>query len=499
MKILTAAPDKALKGAVAVIFLFKEDMKKSPPRFKDELASVFKERLFKGAPSETLFLPTAPAAPHLLLSGLGPEKDFSFEAARKAAGAAIKALSRYSLKNGSFFMDELEGRAARLDGGIKGLARAAAEGAVMASFQCLDFKHDKKKTEQKHKMEAAALLFSSKGLKEAALGAAEGAVLGAAVNEAKRLASLPGNFITPAKLAEEAQKLTRGNRIKTEVWGKARIQKEKMGGLWGVAKGSAEEPRFIIMSYKGAPGPPVVFAGKGVTFDSGGISIKPSPKMDEMKFDMCGAAAVIAAMRAIEKLKLKVHAAGLVAAAENMPDGAALKPGDIIKARNGKTMEILNTDAEGRLLLADALSYASEMKPQAIFDAATLTGAILSALSNIFTGFFTKSQKLRERIESAGLRSGERLWPLPLVQEHLKDMKSQFADIANCSSVRGGGSSTAAAFLEFFVDKKIPYAHFDIAGTAWNVDNRLAYCAPKSASGVIVRTFVEIARSYEAK
>ena len=180
-----------------------------------------------------------------------------------------------------------------------------------------------------------------------------------------------------------------------------------------------------------------------------------------------------------------------------MPGAGANKPGDILKARNGKTMEVLNTDAEGRLILADALSYASEKKPQAIFDAATLTGAMVYALGNIFTGFFTKNDSLAEKVQRAGEKTGERLWRMPLVEEHSFDIKSASSDVANISSNRGAGSSTAAAFLEHFVEKSIPWVHFDIAGTAYNVHNRLDYCSPKEASGVMIRTFVEIARSYE--
>ena len=216
-----------------------------------------------------------------------------------------------------------------------------------------------------------------------------------------------------------------------------------------------------------------------------------------MKFDMCGSAAVIGTLLAIEKLKLKVNVLGLVASSENMPGQGANKPGDILKARNGKTMEVLNTDAEGRLILADALSYASEKKPQAIFDAATLTGAMVMALGNIFTGFFTKNEKLVQRVTKAAQVSGERVWRMPLTKEHTKDMESPIADVANISSHRGAGSSTAAAFLEHFVDSSIPWVHFDIAGTAYNVNNRLEYCSHKMASGVMVRTFVELARSFQ--
>ena len=257
-----------------------------------------------------------------------------------------------------------------------------------------------------------------------------------------------------------------------------------MGGVLGVSAGSNQEPRVIIMKYQptGAKGKPICFVGKGLTFDSGGISLKPAKNMDEMKFDMCGGTAVIGALLAIARLKLNVPVLGLVGASENMPGEGATKPGDILTARNGKTMEVLNTDAEGRLVLADILSYASEQKPEWIIDAATLTGAVVVALSNIYTGLFTRHPSLRDQIQKAGENSGEKIWAMPLDDFHVKDIQSTIGDVANISSVSGGGSSTAAAFLEHFVDKHIPWAHLDIAGTAWNVSNRLAYCRPKSAS-----------------
>ena len=271
-----------------------------------------------------------------------------------------------------------------------------------------------------------------------------------------------------------------------------------MGGLLGVARGSAEEPRFIVMEYNGAAKgkAPICFVGKGLTFDSGGISIKPGAKMEEMKYDMCGGAGVIGAMLAIAQLKLKINVIAFVPATENMPGSRATKPGDVHTARNGKTFEINNTDAEGRLILSDALVYASEQKPQVIFDTATLTGAIVVALGNIHTGYFTRNQQLKARIEKAASASGESLWNLPLTDQHVKDMKGTYADLSNISYTGGAGSATAAAFLEQFVDADIPWAHFDIAGTAWACGSRLNYCSPKGATGVIVRTFVELAKSY---
>jgi len=282
------------------------------------------------------------------------------------------------------------------------------------------------------------------------------------------------------------------------VWDKARIKKEKMGGLYGVSQGSDQEPRFIIMEYHGAAKSkkPVVLVGKGLTFDCGGISIKPSAGMEEMKYDMCGGANVIGALLAIAKLKLKVNAVALVASTENLVGPSATKPGDVHTARNGKTFEINNTDAEGRLILADALCYATELEPEVIVDAATLTGAMLMALGNIHTGYFTRNSNLKSKIEKAASASGELVWNMPLTDHHVKDMKGTFADLSNMSSGKRAGSATAAAFLEQFVGEDIPWAHFDIAGTGWATGNRLNYCPSKGASGAILRTFVELAKLY---
>jgi leucyl aminopeptidase len=252
------------------------------------------------------------------------------------------------------------------------------------------------------------------------------------------------------------------------------------------------------MEYKGASNSkrPVCFVGKGLTFDSGGISIKPSAGMEEMKYDMCGGAAVIATMLAIARLKLKINAIAFVPATENMPGPGAVKPGDIAIARNGKSIEINNTDAEGRLILADALVYACEQKPAAIFDAATLTGAMVVALGNVFTGFFTRNDKLAQKVQSAAEASGELVWRMPLTDHHVRDMKGTYADLSNISSSKGAGSSTAAAFLEQFVDRDIPWAHFDVAGTAWHTGDRLPYCPKKGATGAMVRTFLELAKEF---
>ena len=486
------------KTTTSVLFFTEEDTQKEKVSdYENVLKPLFKEKIFKGKAGESFFLPLAVKnSKHLALIGLGKEEKLTYEAARKSAAKALKELKHHNQNCGEILLKTL---VKKNTSDMEALTRACVEGAILASYNCSHFKHsDKNKKESP--VNTFYLSIDEKYKKPVEKGLKTGKILGECTNTAKRLASLPGNFMTPTLLANEALTLSKNTQIKTTIWNRERIKKEKMGGLMGVSQGSSQEPRFILMEYKGArakSSKPIYLVGKGVTFDSGGISLKPGHKMDEMKFDMCGATAVIGALLAIEKLQLKVNVTGIVAATENMPSASALKPGDIIAARNGKTMEILNTDAEGRLILADALCYASEQNPQAIFDAATLTGAMVGALGNLFTGFFTKNKTLKKKIKEAGQTSGERLWHMPLVKEHKEDMKSEIADIANISGGWGAGSSTAAAFLEFFVDKKIPWAHFDIAGTAYNVNRRLEYCAPKMASGVMVRTFVEIARSFE--
>ena len=490
----------------ALLFFSKQDVKGKPRAdlpFQQTLTPLWKEGLFKGEKKDRLFVPSHTGrGGHLLLIGLGDEGELDYEGVRQAGARAFKALKQYRRKEGEIFLETLM---KKHTSSSERVVQALTEGLILSSYECRDFKKtDTKAADRDGAPETICLRphpseFGKSPKKGLVEGLKQGKILGESTNTIKTLANYPGNRMTPAILAQKAQALTKNTKIKTTVWDKARIKKEKMGGLFGVSLGSAEEPRFIIMEYRGA-GPsrkPICLVGKGLTFDSGGISIKPSFAMDEMKFDMCGAAVVIGSLLAIEKLKLKVNVMGLVPSSENMPGAAANKPGDILKARNGKTMEVLNTDAEGRLILADALSYASEQKPQAIFDAATLTGAMLFSLGNIFTGFFTKHADLVKKIQAAASLSGEKVWQLPLTAEHREDMKSPLADVANISSTRGAGSSTAAAFLEHFVDKAIPWAHFDIAGTAWNTANRLEYCQPKSASGVMVRTFVELARSFE--
>lgn len=371
------------------------------------------------------------------------------------------------------------------------------EGALLANHSEQEGKSKPKKTtkasfEIYHKGASTNEVKSMKSILKKSLAMVD------AVHFTRNLGDLPGNMMTPSILADKAMSLKKSG-LKVTVWDKKKIKKEKMGCLLGVAAGSSEEPRFIIMEHKHSKfpkGPPTVLIGKGLTFDAGGISIKPSGGMDEMRYDMCGGAAVIGAMKLISEMDLPVHVIGLVPSTENLLGASACKPGDILTAMNGKTVEVLNTDAEGRLILADALCYANTLKPKQILNTATLTGAMVVALGNVHTGFYTRNDELAAHIDFAAETSGENLWRMPITDDHTDDMKGRIADLSNMSSTRGAGSATAAAFLEHFCDKSIPFAHLDCAGTAWNSGNRKSYNDPKGATGVLVRTFYEFVKSF---
>lgn len=457
------------------------------------LASSLEDKTISGKAHEAIVFRNLNFHGHknVVVVGLGATHDH--EVVRQAASAAHTAVKK---ANSHKACVEIDG----LGGGKKDAAKnleAFIEGWILSDYDFNELKTKKKD----HEAKAFELVLISKSATDASYKKAvqNAATLAECVNFSRRLGDMPGNLMTPTILADTVVEATKGTGIKAEVWDKARIKKEKMGGLLGVAQGSEQEPRFIILRYNGAAKTkkPLVYVGKGLTFDSGGISLKPGAAMEEMKYDMCGGANVLGAMLAIAKLKLKVNAIALVPSTENMPSGTATKPGDVHTARNGKTFEVNNTDAEGRLILSDALCFGSEQKPEIMVDAATLTGAMVIALGNTHTGFFTKNEALNKKIQQAAEGSGEWVWRMPLCDFHTKDMKGTYADLSNISSGKGAGSATAAAFLEQFVEEGIPWAHFDIAGTGWAVGGRLPYCSKKGASGVLVRTFVELAKLYE--
>ena len=419
---------------------------------------------FAGRAGETLLVTDLPglSASHVLLTGMGAAKQLQRRTWRKAWAAAASALTRTRIASCAVALDRPETK--ELDDYYLGRAVAELTGATL--YRINDLKTARKPPPLAlNKVLAGPVRRAS----AAERGLAHGEAVAAAQTIQRDLANLPGNICTPTYLAEEARAIAKQHAgLRVRVLDEAAIRREKMGCLLAVSQGSQQPPRFIVLEYQGGAKklpPPVVLVGKGVTFDSGGISLKDPPGMDEMKFDMSGAAAVIASLAFAARLRLPLHLVGLVAAVENMPGGRAVKPGDIATSASGQTVEILNTDAEGRLILSDALHYARRFHPGAVVDVATLTGACVIALGHHHSGVMGNDQALIEELLEAGRRADDRCWQLPLTEEYGEQLKSNFADFANIGG-RDGGAITAATFLGKFA-QGLKWAHLDIAGTAY--------------------------------
>jgi len=427
-----------------------------------------------------LHAPSGLKAKRLLLVGGGKSKSFSIPDLRKLAGAAVRALKPRSLRSLAFVVPE---GVSATDG-----VRAILEGAFVGNFDPDTYKSDRKdQTVQSLTVVASGDQAALQQTMDQARIVAE------SQNFTRELVNEPSNRMTPTILANRARDMAKETGLKFEVYGADKIKELKMGAFWGVAQGSDEPPALIVMRYEpaGAPEKPVLgLVGKGITFDTGGISIKPADGMEKMKYDMAGGATMIGAMRAIALLKPKVKVIGIVCATENMPSGKAQKPGDIQTAMSGKTIEIINTDAEGRLVLADGLCYARQLGCTHLIDAATLTGAVVVALGYANVGVFANDDEFYDRFKAAAEQSGEKMWRLPVTDEYLEMTKSSIADLMNTGG-RWGGASTAAAFLKEFAENT-PWIHLDIAGTAWMEDNK-PWIA-KGPSGIAVRSLVEFAR-----
>src|SRR4051812_10099491 len=417
----------------------------------------------------------------LLLIGGGKAKNFSTVELRRIAGTAVRFLKAKNIKSFAIVAPDLS------SGSVDSI-KSVVEGALVGGFDIDVYKSDRK--EQKID-EITVVTDADKKLAETALN--EGRILGDSQNFTRVMVNEPSNRLTPTKMGEMAKQMSKEVGLKCEVYGADKIKEMKMGAFWSVAQGSDEPPALIVMTYEpqGAPEKPVLaLVGKGVTFDTGGISIKPSDGMEKMKYDMAGGATMIGAMRAIALLKPKVKVIGIVCATENMPSGKAQKPGDVQVAMSGKTIEIINTDAEGRLVLADGLHYARQLGATHLIDAATLTGACVVALGNVNVGVFANDDAMAKKWGEAHKRAGEKMWRLPLDAEYFEQIRSGIADIMN-SGGRWGGAVTAAMFLKEFVGDT-PWIHLDIAGTAWIDDNK-AWIA-KGPSGIGVRSIVEFTR-----
>jgi leucyl aminopeptidase len=420
---------------------------------------------FPGRAGETLLLPDLPGveATRVLLTGLGAKKNFARKSWRKAWSAAMAAIARTRIASVAVAIDRPDSK--QLDDYYFG--RAVAEIAGAALYRVNDLKTAKKPKSPALQRVLAGPVRKT-GIEATERGLEHGAAISASQKIQRDLANLPGNVCTPTYLADQARAIAkRHTSLRVQVLDEAAIRKEKMGCLLAVSQGSAEAPRFIVLEHRGgkADTPPVVLVGKGVTFDTGGISLKDPPTMDEMKFDMSGGAAVIATMSLVAELKLPLRVVGLVAAVENMPGSKAIKPGDIATSASGQTVEILNTDAEGRLILADALHYARRFHPAAIVDVATLTGACMIALGHHHAGVMGNDDGLIRELLDAGVRADDRCWQLPVTEEYAEQLKSNFADFANIGG-REGGAITAAAFLGKFT-QGLKWAHLDVAGIAY--------------------------------
>ncbi len=431
---------------------------------RKQLAEVLRRGDLEGKLGATLLLQSVRgvAAERVLLVGLGRERDFLESAYRTALAAAVKALKTTGATEAAICLTDLT---------VKGRDIAwKVEQAVLCVMEGI-YRFDRMKSkppEIKRALRKVVLHVANRDeIAQGQPAVNRGLAIAEGMKFAKDLGNLPGNYCTPTYLAEQAQELGKRHGIRVDVLEQKDIEKLGMGCFLAVARGSREPPKLIVLEYQGGKrgAAPVALVGKGITFDTGGISIKPAPEMDEMKFDMCGAASVLGAMKAAALMKLPLNIVGVIPATENMPGGNAIKPGDIVTTLSGQTVEILNTDAEGRLILCDALTYVERFKPVAVVDIATLTGAMVIALGHIATGLFANSDPLARELLQAGETAWDRAWHLPLWDEYQDALKSNFADFPNIGT-RAGGSITAACFLSRFT-KSFPWAHLDIAGTAW--------------------------------
>ncbi len=459
------------------------------------LKSVIESGELKGKEGETVYVHLGAErgglqAQRLLLVGAGERDEYKTAQVAQWAGTAVRALRARNVKSAGLILRTSAGES-------EGTAAAAVEGALMGLFE-----PDKYRTIDKEERQIERLILLAPGTDDAALkrGAERGRIIGEAVNFTRDLANEPGAYMTPTIMAERAHEIAGRFGLECDVLEREQMEREGMGALLSVARGSEEPPKLIILKYTpegqqqngAADGDGkaelLALVGKGITFDTGGISLKPGENMELMKYDMTGGATVLGVMRAIAQLKPPIPVLGVVPASENMPSGKATKPGDVVRAMNGKTIEVINTDAEGRLILADAICYAKKLGATRVIDMATLTGAVSIALGDVNTGILGTDQALIDEVIAAGQEVGEKFWQLPLDKEYTKQIKSDIADIKNVGG-RKAGTITAAAFIKEFADG-ISWAHLDIAGTAWG-DEAKPYRA-KGPTGVAVRTMLRI-------
>ena len=476
-------------GELAAIMCFKADniprkpssLKRIDRALNGTISSIFKDKEFSGKKGQVTLLHTFHhlKAKRIMLIGLGERKKFNVNILRTVSGKAVAKANEMEIKEIAFELPE-----EILNVPVDRQVEALATGAELSVYQ---FKKYIKEKDEKPAIKNTVLICTKRNAQKVRKSARRFGIIGQAVNFAREIANDSGKDATPKGLGVLAQKISKQNGIKCQVLDEKAIKSLKMGGLLNVGRGSENPPRLVVMEHGSKRNPTVVLIGKGVTFDTGGISLKPSKDMHQMKYDKSGAAAVISAVQAAAQLKLPVHLVGIAPLAENVPSSKSYKPGDIISTMSGKTVEVQNTDAEGRLILSDAITYAQRYKPRYIIDIATLTGACVVGLRTHVAGLMGTDKALIRRLMEAGNASGERLWELPLYDEYGEQMKSEIADLKNVGG-REGGAITAGAFLSNFAEGA-KWAHIDIAGTAWSNGNKGHI--KKGATGFGVRLFLE--------
>lgn len=450
------------------------------------LVELLRTKEFEGKTNDLVLFHTQGKVPakRLILVGLGKKRDLGLDHLRQAMGHVVKRVRQAKANSFTVILPNVS-----ISGGSDlDMSQVMVEGAILGSYQFTAYRSD---IQTGKAGLAMTILASSKSqLHELTEGIRRGVATAEATVFVRDLCNHPSNVMTPTKIASEAKAVAAEARVSVKILEQRDMEKLGMGALLGVAKGSHEPPKFIILQYHGAKKAadrPVVLVGKTITFDTGGISLKPAENMEQMKADMTGGAEVLATVRAAARLRLPLDLVGILPVAENMPGGRAMRPGDVVKTLSGKTVEVQNTDAEGRLILSDGLAYAARFKPAALIDIATLTGACVVALGQFAIGMFGTDSHLKEAIRDAGLRAGERVWEMPLWEEYFEQLRSDVADMRNIGG-RGGGMITAALFLSKFVSD-CPWVHLDIASTDWS-DRERAYI-PKGPTGIGTRLLIQ--------
>ena len=468
----------------------KHSLSPSLGRINRKLRGMIKENIdsgeFSGKPNEIVLLHTMGLIPasRVMLVGLGKKDDFKLDTLRKAMATAATRARGIGASSVLVDMDGIR----KAGPSVELLARTMVEGAILGLYRFTEFK--KPKDDEKKEIKALQIVSEDSRVRSASRkGLSEGEIVGETVCYVRDINSRPGNYATPEYLARQSRSIARKYGLSCKVLNMKEIERLKMGGILAVGSGSRLQSKLIVLQHKGgrSTGEHIVFVGKGITFDSGGISLKPGLDMDKMKYDKSGGVTVMGVMGAVARLGIPINVTGIIPAVENLPGGSAYRPGDILTTYSGKTVEVMNTDAEGRLILADALAYGVKLKPSFMVDIATLTGACVIALGSVAAGVMGNNDELVDDLIKAGEGTGERIWRLPLWDEYGKALKSDFAELKNVGG-REASVITAGMFLKEFVSD-VPWAHLDIAGTAW-ADKEGPY-VPKGPSGSGVRLFID--------